>query len=150
MWPNGLQHARLPCPSPPPRACSLSPLSQWCYPTILTSVVPLFSCLQSFPASGFFLMSQLFPSGGQYWSFRFNISPSNENSGSISFRISWLDLLAVKGTLNSLFPIPQFKSINSSALIFSYNAVIGNCVHMGLGFSNLKLTFLLHHSFLRH
>ena len=62
---HGLQHTRLPCPSPSPRACSNScPLSQWCHPTISSSVVP-FSRLQSFPASGSFQMSQLFPSGGQ-------------------------------------------------------------------------------------
>ena len=63
--PNGLQHARLPCPSLSPRACSNScPLSWWCHKTISSSVIP-FSCLQSFPASGSFPMSQLFTSGGQ-------------------------------------------------------------------------------------
>ena len=66
LRPHGLQHARLPCPSPTPRACSNScPLSQWCYPTISSSVVPFSSCLQSFPASGAFLVSQFFASGGQ-------------------------------------------------------------------------------------
>ena len=66
LWPHGLQHARLPCPSPAPRVCSQScPLSQWCHPTISSSVIPFFSCLQSFPASGSFQMSQLFASGGQ-------------------------------------------------------------------------------------
>ena len=65
-WPHGLQHARLPCPSPAPRACSNScPLSQWCHQTISSSVVPFSSCLQSFPASGSFPMSQFFTSGGQ-------------------------------------------------------------------------------------
>ena len=65
LWPHGLQHARLSCPSPFPKVSSNScPLSQWCHPPILSSVVP-FSCLQSFPASGSFLMSQLFSSGGQ-------------------------------------------------------------------------------------
>ena len=66
LWPHGLQHSRLPCPSPSPRACSNSyPLSQWCHPTILSSVLPFFSCLQSFSASGSFPMSWLFASGGQ-------------------------------------------------------------------------------------
>ena len=66
LWPHGLQHTRLPCPSPTPRACSnLCPSSQWCHPTISSSVIPFSSCLQSFPASGSFLMSQFFPSGGQ-------------------------------------------------------------------------------------
>ena len=65
LWSHGLQHVRLPRPSPTPGACSNScPLSQWCHPTILSSVVP-FSCLQSFPTSGSFLMCQLFASGGQ-------------------------------------------------------------------------------------
>ena len=65
LWPHGLQHARLPCSSPSPRACSNSrPLSLLYHPNILSSVIP-FSCLQSFPASGSFLMSQLFASGGQ-------------------------------------------------------------------------------------
>ena len=61
LWPHGLQHARLPCPSPAPRAYSnSSPLSWWCHPTISSSVIPFSSCLQSFPASGSFLMSQFF------------------------------------------------------------------------------------------
>ena len=61
-----LQHASLPCPSPSPRVCSNScTLSWWCHPTILSFVVPFSSCFQSFPASGFFQMSQLFASGGQ-------------------------------------------------------------------------------------
>ena len=64
---------------------------------------PLFSCLQSFPASGPFSMGQFFTSGSQsIKSFSFNISPSNEYSGLISFRIDWVDLLAVQGTLRSL------------------------------------------------
>ena len=63
---HGLQHARPPCLSPIPRACSNScPLSQWCHPTISSSVIPFSFCLQSFPASGSFQMSQFFTSGGQ-------------------------------------------------------------------------------------
>ena len=66
LWPNGLQHTRLPCPSPSPRVCKNScPLSPWSHPTILSPVVPFSSCLQSFLASGSFPMSQLFASGGQ-------------------------------------------------------------------------------------
>ena len=64
--PHRLQHASPPCPSPPPGVCSNScPLSWWCHPTISSSVIPFSSCLQSFPASGSFPMSQLFASGGQ-------------------------------------------------------------------------------------
>ena len=66
LWPHGLQHARLPCPSPTPRAYSNScPLSQWCHPTISSSVTLFFSCLQFFPASESFPKSQLFASSGQ-------------------------------------------------------------------------------------
>ena len=66
LWPHGPQHTRLPCPSPTPGAYSNScPLSWWCHPTISSSVIPFSSCLQSFPASGSFLMNQLFASDGQ-------------------------------------------------------------------------------------
>ena len=66
LWPHGLQHPRLPWPSPTPGACSHScPLSRQCHPTISSSVVPFSFCLQSFPASGSFLESQFFASGGQ-------------------------------------------------------------------------------------
>ena len=66
LRPHGLQHAKPPCPSPAPGVYSNScPLSRWCHPTISSSVVPFSSCLQSFPASGFFQMSQFFASGGQ-------------------------------------------------------------------------------------
>ena len=66
LWPHGLQHTRLPCPLPTPGAYSNScRLSWWCHPTISSSVIPFSSCLQSFPASGSFQMSQFFTSGGQ-------------------------------------------------------------------------------------
>ena len=102
LWPQGPHHARRPCPSPTPGAYSNSS-SQWCHPTISSSVVP-FSCLQSFPASRSFLRSQFFMSGGQsIWSFSFSISPSNEYLVLISFSIDWLDLLAVKYTRSRCF-----------------------------------------------
>ena len=66
LQPCGLQHARLPCPPPTLRACSdSSPLTWWCHPTISSSVIPFSSCLQSFPESGSFSMSQFFTSSGQ-------------------------------------------------------------------------------------
>ena len=66
LWLRGLQHTRLPCPSPTPGLCSNScPWSRWCHPTISSSVIPVSSCLQSFPASGSFQNSQLFASSGQ-------------------------------------------------------------------------------------
>ena len=84
LQPHGPQHARLPCPSPSPRAWSNScPLSQWWHSTISFSVIPFYSCLLSFPASGSFPLSQLFASCGQ--SFSFSISPSDEY-----FRIAFL------------------------------------------------------------
>ena len=87
LQPHGLQHIRLPCPSLCPRVCSNSrPLSQWCHPTISFSAI-LFSCPQSFPASGSSPKSRLFISSGQFWNFSFSTSPSNEYSGLISFRI---------------------------------------------------------------
>jgi len=104
---HGRQHARLPCPSPTPGVYSNScPSSQWCHPTISSSIVRLSSCLQSFSASGSFLVSQ-------FWSFSFSISPSSEYSGLISFRMHWLDLLAVQGTLKSLL---QHHSSKASIL----------------------------------
>ena len=103
LWPHEPQHTRPLCSSPTPRVhTNPCPLSQWCHPTISSSIVPFSSCLQSFPASWSFQMSQLFTSDSQYWSFTFNISPSSEYSGLIFFRMDWLDLLAVQGTLESL------------------------------------------------
>ena len=88
--------------------------SQWCHPTISFSVVPFSSCLQSFLASGSFLMSQFFTSGSQsIKSFSCSISPSNEHSGLISFRMDWLDFLAVQGTLKRLL---QHHSSKASIL----------------------------------
>ena len=83
LWPLGLQHARLPCPSPSPRACLNSfPLSRWCHPTILSSVVPFSSCLQFFPASGSFPVSWLFESGGQRIGISASASVSNSSRSS--------------------------------------------------------------------
>ena len=100
LWPHGLQHARLPCPSPTTRAYSNScQLHQWCHPTISSSVIP-FSHLQSFPASGSFPRSQFFASGGQSIGASASVLPMNIQGwfplGLISFRIDWLDLLAVQ------------------------------------------------------
>ena len=112
-WPHGLQHSRLPCSSPTPGVCSNScPSSQWCHPTISSSVVP-FSCFQSIPASGSFPMSCLCIRWPDYWSFSFSISSSNEDAELISFRIDWLDLLVVQGTLKSLL---QYHSSKASIL----------------------------------
>ena len=100
---HGLQHISLPCPSPSPRAYSNScPLTQWRHPNISSSVISFSSCLQPFPASWFFSNeSALCIRWPTYWNFSFSISPSNEYSWLISFRMDWFDLLAVQGTLKS-------------------------------------------------
>ena len=115
LQPYGLQHTKLPCPSPTPKVYSNScPLSWWCHPTKSSSIVPFPSCFSSFPASESFQISQFFMSGGQtIWSFSFSISPYNEYSGLISFRMDWLDLLAVQGTHKSLL---QHHSSKASIL----------------------------------
>ena len=118
LQPRELQHARLPCPSPSPQVCSNScPLSQWCHPTISSSVTPFSSCPQSFPASIFSNESAQCIRWPKNWPFSFSISPSNEYLGLISFRINWLDLLAVQGTQESS-PVPQFKSILQRSAFF--------------------------------
>ena len=122
LWSHGLQHARLLCLSPTPRACSNScPLSQWCHPTISSSVLPFSSRIQCFPASGSFPMSQIYASDDQSISCSFSISPSKEYLGLISFRIDWFDLLASPRGSQESSPTPQFKSICSLALSFLYS-----------------------------
>ena len=114
LRPYGLQHARLPCPPTLGTCLNSCPLSRCCYPSISSSVFPVSSCLQSFPASGSFQMSQFFASGGQsIGSFSFSISPFNEYSGLISFRMDWFNLLAVQGTLKTLL---QHQSSKASIL----------------------------------
>ena len=117
LWPHGLQHARLPCPSPSSGACSNScPLSRWCHPTISSSVVPFSSCLQTLNFRVFSNESAVCIRWPKYWSFSFSISPSNAHSGLISFRIDWFDLLIVQGALKSLV---QHHSSKASILLHS-------------------------------
>ena len=115
LRPHGLRQASPPCPPPTPRAyLNSSPSGQWCHPTVSSSVVPFSSHLQSFPSIKIFSSeSVLCIRWPKYWSFSFNINPSNEYSGLISFRIVWLDLLAVQGTLKSLL---QHHSSKASIL----------------------------------
>ena len=115
LRPHESQHARPPCPSPSPGVHSDSrPSSPWCHPAISSSVIPFFSCPQSLPASESFPMSQLFAWGGQSTGVSvFSIIPSKEIPGLISFRMDWLDLLAVQGTLKSLL---QHHSSKASIL----------------------------------
>ena len=103
LQPHDLQHARPPCPSPTPGAYSSScPLSWWCHPTISSSVIPSPPALNLSQHQDLFKWINSSHRWPKYWSFSFNISPSNEHSGLISFRMDWLDLLAVQGTLKSL------------------------------------------------
>ena len=116
LWLHGLLHTRIPCPSPTPRVYANScPLSQWCHPTISSSVVP-FSCLQSFPASGSFPVSQFFTSGGQSIgvSASTSVLPMNIQNW---FPLGWTGWIsAVQGTLKSLL---QHHSSKASILLHS-------------------------------
>ena len=121
IWPHGLQHVRLPYPSPTPGACSKScPSSQWCHPTISSSVVPISSCLQSFPASGSFPMSQFFTTGGQSIeaSASASVLPMNTQDWS---PLGWTGWISCPRDSQESSPTPQFKSINFSALSFLYS-----------------------------
>ena len=118
LWPHKPQHTRPPCPSPTPGACSHSwPLSQWHHPTISSSVIPFCSCLQTFPASGSFQMSQLFSSGGQSIRVSASVSvlPVNIQDWLPLGWTSWIS--AVKGTLKSLF-----KHHSSKASLLRHSA----------------------------
>ena len=114
LQPHGLQHARPPCPSSTCRRYSNScPSTQWCHPTISTSVIPFSSSRQSFPELGSFLMSHFFTSGGQSIGVSASASVLPMNIRLISFKMEWLDLLAVQGTLKSLL---QHHSLKASIL----------------------------------
>ena len=115
LRPHESQHARPPWPSPSPVVHSDSrPSSPWCHPAISSSVVPFSSCPQSLPASESFPNeSTLHMRWLKYWSFSFSIIPSKEHPGLISFRMDWLDLLAIQGTLKSLL---QHHSSKASIL----------------------------------
>ena len=104
-----LQHAKLPCVSLSPRVCSnSSPLSQWCHPTILSSIAPFSSCTKSFQVSRSSNELALHIIWPRYWSF--SISSSNEYYRLISFRINLFDHLAVQGTVKSLLQLHSSKS----------------------------------------
>ena len=97
LWPRELQHARPPCPSPTPGINPNScPSSRWCHPAISSSFVPFSSCLQSFPASGSFLMSQFFTSGGQSIGISASVSvlPMNTQDWSPLGLTGWISLLS--------------------------------------------------------
>ena len=111
LWPRGLEHASLLCPLLSSEVCSNScPSRQWCYVTISSSAAPFFFCLQSLTASGSFPVSHLIASGGQSIGASASASVLPEYSVLISFRIDWLDLLAVQRTLKSLLQHDNSKA----------------------------------------
>ena len=132
LRPHELQHARPPCPSPTPRVHSDShPSSQWCHPAISSSVIPFSSCLQSFPASGSFLTSQFFTSGGQ--------SIGVSASASV-LPVNTQDWLPVAGQLalhrerpstlffsrivsGVLYPVPAHRNVRVSLCLFNKNLI---------------------------
>ena len=135
LWPHGLQHARLPCPSPTPRVYSNScSLSWWCHPTISFSVIPFSSCPQSFWASGSFQMSQFFALGGQCIGISASASvlPMNTQDWFPLGWTDWLDFLAVQGTLQNLlqhhsfFYSPTLTSIHDYWKNHSFIFLIGS------------------------
>ena len=125
LQPCGLQHARLPCPSPIPKVCSNShPSSQWCHPTISSSVIPFSSRLQSFPASGSFPMSH-FTSGGQSigTSASTSVLPMNIQDW-FPLDLNGLISLQSKGLSRVFSSTAQFKSINSTVLSLFYGPTV--------------------------
>ena len=114
LQPHGLEHTRLLCPSLSPRVCSNPcPLSQWCHPTISSSVIPFSSCLQSFLASVSFPLFQWVTSLHQVakvLELQLQHQSFSEYSGLISFRIDWFDFLAIQGTLKSLLQHHNLKA----------------------------------------
>ena len=122
LWSHELQHSRLPCPSLSPWDCSGSgPLSQWCHPTS-HPLSPTLLLLSVFPSSVFSNELVLCIGWPKCWSL--SISPSNEYSQLISFRIDYFDLHAVQGTLKESSPALQFRSISSSALSLLYGPTL--------------------------
>ena len=114
LWPHGPQHARPPCPSPLPSLLKLMSIESVMPSSHLILCHPLFHLPSIFSSIRVFsIESALRIRWPKYWSFSFYISPSNEHSGLISFRMDWLDLLAVQGTLKSLL---QHHSSKASIL----------------------------------
>ena len=125
LWPHEPQHTRPPCPSPTPRVHpNPCPVSQWCHPTISSSVVPFSSCPQSFPAPGSFQMSQLFTSGGQSIgvSASTSVLPMNTQDWSSLGRTGWISLQS-KGR-SRVFSNTTDKNINSLVLSFLYSPTL--------------------------
>ena len=151
LGPHRLQHARLPCPSLSPRVCSNScPLNH----VLLILCHPLFLLSSIFPSSRVFSNELALPiRWPEYWSFSFSISLSNEYSVLISFRINWLDLLAVQGTLKSLLQHSSLKasvlqcSTSKEQVSFNFMAAVTIHNHFGSQENSLSLFPLSLHLF---
>ena len=123
LQPYELQHARLPCPSPTPRVCSIMSIESvmasnhliLCHPLLLPPLI--FPSIRVFSKESVLCIRR-----PKYWSFSLSISPSNEYSGLISFRMDWLDLLAVQGTLKNLLQHQSSKAsiLRQSALFIGH------------------------------
>ena len=125
LQPHGLQYSGLPCSSPTPGACSNScPLSQWCHPTILSSVIPFSSCLQSFPASVPFLITQFFTSGGQNIgaSTSASVLPKNTQDW---FPLGLIGLISLQSkALSRVFSSTTVQKHHSLVLSFLYSPTL--------------------------
>ena len=124
LWSHGLQHARVPCPSPTPWAHSNScPSSRWCHPTISSSVVPFSSCFQSFSASGSFPISQLFTSDGQSIgvSASASVLPMNIQ---VWFPLGLTSLISLQPKSLESSSAPQFEGINSLVPSLLYGSTL--------------------------
>ena len=125
LWPHELKHARPPCPSPTPRVYANScPLSQWCYPTVSSSVIPFSSCPQSFQASGSFQMRQLFASSGQSIGVSASTStlPMNMQDW---FPLGWIGWISLQSKgLSRVFSNTTVQKQNSSVLCFLYSPTL--------------------------
>ena len=127
LRPRGLQHTRLPCPSPSPRVCSNScPLSQWCHPAMTSSVTPFSSCPQSFPASDCFTVNWLFTSGGQSIgaSASASVLPMNIQGWFPLVLTGLISLLSKQ--LSRVFSTPQFESISLALSLLYGPTFYGN------------------------
>ena len=124
LWSHGLQHARVPCPSPTPGAHSNScPSSRWCHPTISSSVIPFSSCFQSFSASGSFPISQLFTSDGQSIgvSASASVLPMNIQ---VWFPLGLTSLISLQPKSLESSSAPQFEGINSLVPSLLYGSTL--------------------------
>ena len=142
--PHGLQHARLPCPSPTLGACSNSfPSSRWGHPTPSSSVIPFHLLPSIFPSIRVFANeSVLHMKWPKYWSISFSISPFNEYSGLISFRIYWFDLLAVQGSLKSLLQHHSLKASLLQCSTFLFGPTLTSIMTTGKTIASIIQTFV--------